>query len=121
MEVRTVRIPLKLPSCNEYIGACRRNRFLGAKMKREAQDDIAWFIQGLPTFENPVKIHFHWIEKTSRRDLDGISFGKKFILDALVEQHKLKDDSPKFVRGFTDTFEKGDEDGVIVTITEVEE
>lgn len=121
MEVRTVRIPLKLPSCNEYIGACRRNRFLGAKMKRETQDNIAWFIQGLPAFENPVKIHFHWIEKTSRRDLDGISFGKKFILDALVENGKLKDDSQKYVRGFTDTFEKGKEYQAVVVIEEVNE
>ena len=90
-------------------------------MKREAQDNIAWFIQSLPRFEKPVTIKFHWIEKTSRRDLDGISFGKKFILDALVENGKLKDDSQKYVRGFTDTFEKGKENEVVVTIEEANE
>ena len=117
----TCRIRTRLPGLNEFINANRTNRYMGAQMKRNAQDSIAWFIKPLPRFERPVTIDFHWVDRTMRRDLDNISFAKKFILDALVEQHKLKDDSPKFVRGFTDTFEKGDEDGVIVTITEVEE
>ena len=55
-------------------------------MKRNAQDSIAWFIKALPRFEHPVTIDFHWIDRTMRRDLDNISFAKKFILDALVEQ-----------------------------------
>ena len=94
---------------------------MGANMKRNTQDGIAWFIAKLPKFERPVKIHFHWIEKTSKRDLDNVAFAKKFILDALVENGKLKDDSQKYVRGFADTFEKGKENEVIVTIEEVNE
>ena len=115
----TCTIQMKLPSLNDYINAERTNRYMGANMKRNTQDGISWFIGKLPTFENPVTIHFHWIEKTSRRDLDNVAFAKKFILDALVENGKLKDDSQKYVRGFTDTFEKGKENEVIVTIEEV--
>lgn len=90
-------------------------------MKRSTQDGIAWFIRKLPKFEKPVFIHFHWVEKTSKRDLDNIAFAKKFILDALVENGKLKDDSQKYVRGFTDTFEKGKEYQAVVVIEEVNE
>ena len=115
----TCRIQMKLPSLNDYISAERTNRYMGANMKRNTQDGIAWFIAKLPRFENPVTIHFHWIEKTSKRDLDNVAFAKKFILDALVENGKLIDDSQKYVRGFTDTFEKGKENEVIVTIEEV--
>ena len=118
----TCVIQMKLPSLNDLINAERTNRFIGAKMKRNTQDGIAWFIKSLPKFEKPVKIHFHWIEKTSRRDLDNISSaGRKFILDALVENGKLKDDSQKYVRGFTDTFEKGKEYQAVVVIEEVNE
>lgn len=117
----TCRIQMKLPSLNDYINTERTNRFMAAKLKRNTQDGIAWFIAKLPAFENPVTIHFHWIEKTAKRDLDNVSFAKKFILDALVENGKLKDDSQKYVKGFTDTFGKGKENEVIVTIKEVKE
>ena len=115
------RIPLKLPSLNDYVNAERTNRFKGAKMKRDTQDAIKVYMRATIHFENPVRLHFHWIEKTSRRDLDNVAFAKKFILDALVELGVLTDDSQKYVKGFTDTFEKGKENGVIVTIEEVED
>lgn len=117
----TCVIQMKLPSLNEFIRAERTNRYMGANMKRSTQDGIAWFIRKLPKFEKPVFIHFHWVEKTSKRDLDNIAFAKKFILDALVENGKLKDDSQKYVRGFTDTFEKGKEYQAVVVIEEVNE
>ena len=88
-------------------------------MKRDTQDGIAWFIKSLPAFEKPVTIEFHWVEKNTKRDLDNLSFGRKFILDALVEQGKLIDDSHKYVKGFTDTFEYGKETEVYITIKEV--
>ena len=99
------KIPLKLPSLNEYINACRRNAYAGAKMKKDTETQIMWFVKRLPRFENPVTIHFHWIEGNQRRDYDNISAAKKFILDALVKAGKLKDDNRNFVKGYTDTFE----------------
>ncbi len=113
-----VEIDLKLPSLNEYINECRKNRYAGAKMKRETEEAIGWYINKLPRFDNPVKIHFHWIESNRRRDLDNICFAKKFILDALVKGGKLKDDNRKCVTAFTDTFEIGSETKVILDIEE---
>lgn len=114
-------IRMKLPSLNDYIRACRSNRFQGSEMKREVEEGIIFYLRDLPTFTEPVRIHFHWVEGTKRRDLDNIAYGKKFILDALVKAGKLKDDNRKIVTGFTDTFGYGKETMVIIDILEAEQ
>lgn len=35
-----IEIPLKLPSLNQYINECRKNRFAGANMKKNIEKDI---------------------------------------------------------------------------------
>lgn len=112
-------IPMKLPSLNEYINACRTNRYKGAEIKKRLERDIGAWISWIPRFENPIKIHFHWVEENKRRDLDNVAFAKKFILDSMVKQGKLKDDNRKCVTGFIDTFEYDKEAKVILTIEEV--
>ncbi len=114
----TVEIPFRLPSLNQYINECRRNRYAGAKMKKDVEEDIGWYINQLPSYENPIKIHFHWIEENKRRDLDNVCFAKKFILDSMVKAKKLKDDNRNFVKGFKDTFEYGTSSKVILRIEE---
>lgn len=116
-----IEIPYKFPSLNEYIDACRTNRYAAAKMKRQIQDDIAWFIAKLPRFDKPVAIAFTWIEANKKRDYDNVCAARKFILDALVEQGKLHDDNRKIVTRFTDDFVNGDEWKVILEITEVQD
>ena len=121
MEIYRVEIPMKLPSCNNYINECRKNRFAGAKMKADAEEEISLYLRELPYFEKPIKIKFLWVEGNKRRDLDGIAFGKKFILDALVKCGRLKDDNRKCVTAFTDSFSYGREWKVILEIEEVED
>jgi Holliday junction resolvase RusA-like endonuclease len=116
----TCEIQMRLPSLNEYINACRANRFQGSKMKKGLERDIGVFLARLPEFVHPVRIHFHWIEENHRRDLDNICFAKKFILDAMVKAGKLKDDNRKCVTAFTDTFSYDKESKVILEIEEVE-
>ena len=114
-------ISMKLPSLNSYINACLTNRFQASKMKRDLENDIGVYLQKMPKFEKPIKIHFHWVEENKRRDLDNVAFGKKFILDAMVKFGLLKDDNRRFVTAFTDTFEYAKEAKVILEISEVEE
>jgi len=64
-----IEIPFRLPSLNQYINECRRNRFAGAKMKKEVENDIGWCINQLPEYNKPIKIHFHWIEENKKRNL----------------------------------------------------
>lgn len=114
-----IEIPMRLPSLNQYINECRKNRYAGAKMKKEIEKDIGWYINLLPQYKNPVKIHFHWIEENKKRDLDNVCFAKKFILDSMVKSGKLKDDNRNCVTGFTDTFEYGKTSKVILEIKEL--
>lgn len=113
-----VEIKMKLPSLNEYINVCRANRFRAGSYVKGIEDQIGWFLTGLPVYHNPIWIHFHWIEQNRKRDLDNIAFAKKFILDAMVKMKKIKDDSSKYVAGFTDTFDYGKETKVILYIDE---
>ena len=114
-----IEIPMRLPSLNQYIFECRKNKYAGANMKKQIEKDLAWYINKLPRYDKPIQIHFHWIEENKRRDLDNVCFAKKFILDSMVKAGKLKDDNRNCVTGFTDTFEYGKESKVILEIKEV--
>jgi len=113
-----IEIPFRLPSLNQYINECRKNRFAGAKMKKNVESDIGWYIKQLPEYKKPIKISFHWVEENKRRDLDNVCFAKKFILDSMVKAGKLKDDNRNYVQGFKDTFEYGKSSKVILEIEE---
>lgn len=88
-------------------------------MKKNVEKDIGWYINLLPEYENPIKIHFIWVEENKRRDLDNVCFAKKFILDSMVKTGKLKDDNRNFVKGFRDDFEYGKSSKVILEIEEI--
>ena len=112
-------INMKLPSLNDYTKWCRGNKYLAAKKKAEIEQEIGLHIMKMPKWDKPIKIHFTWIEGNKRRDLDNISFAKKFILDAMVKHNKLKDDNRKCVTAFTDSFEYGEETLVVLEIEEI--
>lgn len=118
-----VEINMKLPSLNEYVRANRTvsgGYYAGAKMKNEVEEGIIYSLARLPKITKPVFIRFTWIEKNRKRDKDNISFGKKFILDAMQKSGKLDNDNWKWIRGFSDSFELGDDYKVILEIEEVE-
>lgn len=118
----TIEIPLKLPSLNEYIGAMNRNRYIGNGMKQKYQKQIEPYLETLPRpFQNPVIIHFTWVENNHRRDLDNIAFAKKFILDALTKSGVLVDDNHNYVKGFSDDFKYEKEARIILNFEEVED
>jgi Holliday junction resolvase RusA-like endonuclease len=112
-------IDMKLPSLNDYIRVCRCNKYQAAKFKADIEQEIGLFLMKMPKWNNPIKIHFHWIEGNKKRDLDNIAFAKKFILDSMVKFNKLQDDNRKNVCAFTDSFEYGKETKVILEIEEV--
>lgn len=97
----------KLAGLNEYIKACRTNRYVGAKMKHDIENIVTQAIkEQIPNvhFDGTVELNFRWFEKNRRRDLDNISASKKFILDALVSNGTIVADGWKGVIGFTDSF-----------------
>lgn len=110
---------MRLPSLNTYINECRKNRYAGAKFKADLEKDIAFYLSALPKIEKPIKITFEWVEENRRRDIDNLSFSKKFILDAMVKIGVLSNDNRKHVTAFTDIFSYGKESKVILNIEEV--
>lgn len=100
----TFTIQGTLPNLNDYIKACRANKYAGAEMKNKTEHLVILHARKLPTYKKPVFVKFHWIEPNRNRDKDNIAFAKKFIFDGLVKAGKLKGDGWKFVEGFSDTF-----------------
>ena len=114
-----LEIPYKFPSFNEYVNSCRARKYAGSVMKKKIEQDISYFINKLPTYKNPIKIHFLWVEGNKRRDLDNVFYAKKFILDSMVKCGKIKDDNRKMVTGFTDEVTYSKETKVILEIEEI--
>ena len=114
----------RLDGLNDYTKACRTNKFAGNKMKQENEGHIIPFIRSQlkdERFER-VAIRFNWIEPNKRRDPDNVAFAKKFILDALVKEGIIKNDTLKYIEHFEDHFYVDpNRPRVEVWITEVED
>lgn len=116
-----ITIPGSLPSLNEYIQKERTNKFLGAKMKREATD-LVTLIAKLHRPKTPYKavyVRFYWYVKNAKKDPDNIAFAKKFILDGLVQAGVIENDGWNNILGFTDELyiDKNDQ-RIVVSIEE---
>ena len=117
-------IRAKLPSLNEFIAAINNNRYTGNKFKQEIEEVIGWEIKQalvkgtLKPIKKPCTVHFVWYEKTAKRDCDNIASAKKFILDAMQKQGIIENDSQRYIKGFTDRFEKAPDNRVNVFIEE---
>lgn len=130
LEMQQFTIEGRLPALNDYVRACRANRFFAHQMKQQAAEQVAWAVRlaHLKPMNGPVAVGFHWYEQNKKRDMDNIAFAKKFILDVLQPQTSknpygagiLDGDGWKHVDGFTDTFDVDKEHPrIVVTIVEV--
>ena len=96
----------RLDGLNEYVNACRTHAMVGARVKKENQEFVERYIQieKIKPAKTPVHIVFSWYEKNKRRDKDNIASAKKYILDALVKQGIIKNDTWDCIQGFEDKF-----------------
>jgi Holliday junction resolvase RusA-like endonuclease len=87
-----------LPTLNEYTGANRRNRYAGASMKANAEKLIAHYLklQGVPSIDKPFKLSVDWYEKDLKKDFDNVVFAQKFLLDSMVENKVIPNDSRRY-------------------------
>lgn len=114
--MRQYHISGKLPGANDYINACRRNRYAGAKLKEDTERLICMQICDRKPVDRAVRLRFTWHEGNRRRDKDNVAFAKKFILDALQKCGVLPNDNNLYIEGFEDVFEYGGDYGVEVMI-----
>ena len=95
----------ELTDLNTYINAERRNRFIGAKIKKQNTDGVSFETTGAPkVITYPVTVVITWYTKNERKDPDNVAFSKKFILDGLVNNGTLRGDTRKEIAGFIDYF-----------------
>lgn len=99
-----LKIDTKLPSLNEVNGANRTNPYAGAKLKKQVERDISSFIAiakargTLRHVDEPVVVFVRWHEQNRKRDVDNVESSIKFILDSLVKNGILDNDSPKWLK-----------------------
>lgn len=112
-----------LPGLNDYIEACRANKYKGAELKQTTEEAIQWeIIRQLKKVKlGPSSFTFRWYEPKKNRDKDNIAFAKKFIFDALQAQRTLAGDGWNQVIEFSDRFYvDATNPRVEIEITEVE-
>ena len=112
----------KLPSLNEYTDACRAGKRKGAEFKKNIEEIIWAYIKTSKTVfpvTTPVEVHFEWHEADRKRDVDNITFAKKFILDAMQKCNIIKNDSRKKVKQCYDKVYEDDMYFVVVTLMEI--
>lgn len=114
----------KLCSMNEVIAANRTNKYMGAKFKKEIQELIGWDIKQALTIgtlkpvDKPCEIYIEWHESTRKRDADNIQSSQKFVLDAMVNNGILQNDSRRYVRQIHHRIVDDKDDFVVVEIRE---
>lgn len=100
--ITTITILGSLVDLNTYINAERRNRFLGAKIKKENTEEVMWQTKNVKPIKNyPVAIEIDWYVKNKKKDPDNVFFSVKFCLDALVENGVLENDGQKQISKIT--------------------
>ena len=115
---RTLRLPVQLPTLNEIIDASKKHWSGYAAMKDKWDNTIGIYLlaQNFERITEPSYFDFAWHEPRMYRDPDGISVGKKFILDALQKAKLLENDNGTWVLGFQDAFTYGKDVGVVLTV-----
>ncbi len=110
----TVRINHAFTTLNSYINSERRNRYIGAKIKKDETQIAEEAFRGLEPILVPCRAIFTWTMKNKRKDLDNVAFAKKFILDGAVKAGFLPSDNVKYVVGLEDKLKYGEEEFVEV-------
>lgn len=114
-------LSFRLPGLNEIIKVAKAHHMAYATMKKKHTQAVeAELITQGCVPDKPFKmidIEFVWIESGRARDPDNVRVGAKFVLDAMVHQGIIPDDSMKYVKLLADKFIKGKERSVIVKWT----
>lgn len=119
----TFTIHSRLPSLNDYVDACRYNKYQAASFKKNIDNLICNEIRSQLKslhIEKPVIVYMHFVEENKKRDVDNVYSASKYILDALVKMKVLKNDNPKHVIDIKYSHEYAEESKVIVKLEEIE-
>lgn len=91
-------IQLRLPSINNYVDKCRRNKYQANNYKQKIQREIFSYYPKGVKLDNCYNVYIEWHEENRKRDVDNIQSGQKYIFDALQEYGVLENDNQKHIR-----------------------
>lgn len=100
----TFSLPIRLPGTNEITQKDRSHWATGAKFRKKTIADVAQLLGTRVRFDSPVAIEFEWFEPNAKRDIDNVTAGAKFVLDALVGRGFLAGDGQKDVVALSHRF-----------------
>ena len=100
-----------LPSLNTIINEAKKHPMAYASMKNESTQTCQWPMKELPPDFTPDKVFLDitYFVPNWRTDPDNVAAAKKFIMDALVEEEIIEDDTHKFIAGWEESFKKDKE------------
>jgi len=118
--MQVLQITHDFPTLNKYIKAERSNKYIAAKMKKEATEIVSAeaLKQKIKPFKSAQFI-FIWHRKDKRSDKDNITFMQKYIFDGLVKAGVMENDGWEQIKGsINHYFDMDNENGVTIIILE---
>lgn len=109
-----IKLNILFPLFNEYITAERtvykrgnKKFYKGAKLRKEMKSLVTQQLllkYRNVKFDSPMKMTFTWLVVDKGRDLDNMSYAKKFCLDSMQDIGMIKNDNLNNITEFTDKF-----------------
>ena len=107
---------------NDYTDSNRTSKYSGSSVKKRETNDVARMLMCKPKVkEYPIKVMFTWLINNRGKDLDNVSFAKKYILDGMCKAGIIKNDNLTKIIAFEDKVimvKDKSQQGVLVSITE---
>ena len=117
IEAIVFTIPHRLTRLNEYINKERSNRYAAAKIKSSMTLACMAYVPNIK-IDYPIELIMIWTVKNMGNDLDNVSFGQKFICDAMVQKGFIKNDNLTVIKKITHKYCKGEKEKVTVIVKE---
>lgn len=113
-----ITIDYRLSNWNETINANRKNKYMGASLKKKEMNIIKMFLIGKPKITKyPIKLNCTWYVKNLASDLDNKSL--KSVLDAMQEVGILKNDNCKHIQEINHKVIKSNKDYLEIELEEI--
>ena len=113
-----ILIDYKLSNWNETINANRKNKYMGASLKKKEMDIINKFLIGVPKITKyPIELNCTWYVKNIGSDLDNKSL--KSVLDAMQNKGILENDNINHIPIINHKAVKSDKDYLEIEIKEM--
>lgn len=113
-----ITIDYRLSNWNETINANRKNKYMGASLKKKEMNIIKMFLIGKPKITKyPIKLNCTWYVKNLASDLDNKSL--KSVLDAMQEVGILENDNCKHITEINHKVVKSNKDYLEIELEEI--